>query len=91
MFSNFLADMGPAEGLLQLDRIDNDGNYERSNCRWASRLENCNNKGNHRFVSFNGEQMTISQFARKCGVNQRTMYQRINNGWSAERASVSPI
>lgn len=53
---------------LQLDRIDNNGNYGPENCRWVTASENSNNRRTSHFVEYNGERDTIIQMIRKLGL-----------------------
>lgn len=90
-FENFLADMGEVPPNLELDRENNDGDYCKSNCRWATRLEQENNKRNNVVVEFRGERLTVAQLSRKAGLTHSQLLKRIKRGWSAERAVTVPI
>ncbi len=69
-FKNFLADMGTRPSGKSIHRINNDGDYEPGNCKWATRLEQASNKSDNRWISVNGEKRYIAETARLLGVNR---------------------
>lgn len=77
-FVHFLQDMGDCpEANSQIDRISSIGDYEPGNCRWVSPSENCNNRSNNRLLTYQGETLTATQWARRNGVKVELIYNRL--------------
>lgn len=89
-FRNFYADMGDAAPGLTLDRIDNALGYSPSNCRWATRGEQGNNRRTNTFITFNGVRLTMAQWAKKTGLGIYCLRSRLASGWTIDKALSTP-
>lgn len=90
-FGNFYRDMGkrPSTGY-SIDRIDGNKGYSKQNCRWATSEQQANNRKTNRFITFNGERKTLSQWARYTGLNKEAIRYRLDTGWPIEKALTKP-
>lgn len=84
-FSKFLEDMGEKPEGYSLDRIDNDKDYSKENCRWASVEEQQNNKCNSVYIKFHGFNLTLAQWAKKLNIPVSTIKSRYYRNKNVEK------
>ena len=86
-FEAFLLDLGVRPDGKTLDRIDNDKNYSKANCRWADIfIQNRNKSSKLKIYKYKGESYTPNQIGRKFGRDKSTFKCRISRGWSVKDA-----
>lgn len=84
-FQKWAWDHGYGENV-EIDRIDNDGDYCPGNCRWITRVKNARNKSNNKIITYNGESKTLSEWAAHFGVNYKNLSRNLNKGYTLDEA-----
>jgi len=91
-FQTFLAQMGKRPSAKHsLERRDRDGNYTKTNCKWALPIEQQNNRKGNRFITHDGRTMSASDWAREVGINAGSIRNRLDMGWTVERSLTEPL
>ena len=87
---NFLEDMGHPEPGQTLGRINNDGPYDPGNCRWETQEQQNENTRRNRYLTWGGRTQILKHWAKEYDLAPRRLSERLNRGWSVERALTTP-
>ena len=92
-FQEFFAALGVKPSPSHsIDRINNDGHYEAGNVRWATRIEQRNNRSDVRLIVVNGQSLFLKEWAERTGVAASTIYRRLTiYGWCATCSVSLPV
>lgn len=74
-----------------IDRIDNNSGYNKKNCRWATQLQQQNNKRNNHLITYDNRTQTLTLWANETGIKRQTITARIKRNWSIENVLTIPV
>lgn len=91
-FKNFSADMGERPSPdHQIERKNNNGNYDPSNCKWATHKEQSLNRRSNVILAHGCESMPVTEWARRLNTKMTTLDRRLKRGWSIEKTVTTPV
>jgi hypothetical protein len=76
---------------LTINRKNNDKDYTQTNCNWATRIEQANNRRNNHKIFYKGKMQTLAQWEKEYGLREKLLYERLSYGWSTEEALTTPV
>ena len=85
-FENFFFDMGKAPKEKSLDRIDNNGDYSKANCKWSTNAEQHRNKSTNVVITYQGESKILTDWAKSLGLRVDTLWMRLKRNMPLEKA-----
>lgn len=85
-YENFFEDMGEPKAGFSIERIDNNKGYNPKNCKWATKLEQAQNRRTTKLIPYNGKNKSLSEWSRILGIPRGTLDGRIRRGWKIKEA-----
>lgn len=89
-YARFLRDMGARPKGKTLDRINNNGNYKPSNCRWANSQQQQSNRRCNRIIEFNGIKQSVTAWAREKQISPHLLFGRLDSGFLVDANFFNP-